>query len=69
MCFGKAILFDDNGNEEPLEIKYSRSGWIFNDLIINHFHIPAVTNMIRKSVFQTLGVLMKIYGLKIGICG
>lgn len=56
MCFGKAILFDDDGSEEPLEIKYSRGGWIFDDLIINNFHIPAVTNMIRKNVFSDVGV-------------
>ena len=55
MSFGKAILFDDDGNEQFLEIEYSKGGWIFNDLIINHFHIPAVTNMIRKSVLSDVG--------------
>lgn len=56
MCYGKVILFEDNGNETPLEIKHSRGGWIFDDLIVNQFHIPAVSNMIRKSVFQDVGV-------------
>lgn len=55
MSYGKIILLKDDGIETPLTIKYSRSGWIFDDLVVNHFSIPAVTCMIRRSIITKLG--------------
>lgn len=56
MCYGKVILFDDNDKQTPLEIKHSKGGWIFDDLIKSRFWIPAVSNMVRKSVFIDVGM-------------
>ena len=55
MCFGKIVLFNDKGEETLGGVKNSRGGWIFDDLIVNRFHIPAVTNMIRKSTLLDVG--------------
>ncbi len=55
MSYGKVIVIDEEEKENALDIKNSKSGWIFDDLIINRFHIPAVTTMIRRSVFEAVG--------------
>ncbi len=56
MCYGKVILVNDNGNETPLDIKHSNGGWIFDDLIMGRFWIPAMSNMIRRCVFSDVGI-------------
>jgi glycosyltransferase involved in cell wall biosynthesis len=55
MCYGKVVLFNEKGLNTPLNIKYSRGGWIFDDLIKGRFWIPAVSNLIKKDVFLDVG--------------
>lgn len=58
MCYSDAyLIFDDNDNEY-IEIKRSpkkKSGFIFNDILLQRFYIPALTVLVRKEVFATVG--------------
>jgi len=56
MCFGKIISIDNFGTETKNNQKYSRSGWIFKDILYQKFTIPAVTSMFRKDIFKDIGV-------------
>jgi len=55
MVFGNYIIFNNNGDEKKMINKYSKSGWIFNDLIVNRFHIHITSALIRKKVFESVG--------------
>ncbi len=55
LCFGKIINFNDLGNETKNNPKHAKSGWVFKDIIYQYFTMPAVTCMIRKNVFETIG--------------
>lgn len=56
MCYGKIIEFDDTGYKEKREIKNAKSGWIFDDLLMCKFFIPAITFMIKKEIFDCIGI-------------
>jgi len=56
MCFGKVIVFDDFSNEKFLDIPNTKGGWIFNDLIVNNFFIPAISVLIKKEVLNKVGL-------------
>ena len=55
MCYGKIIEFDETGYKKEREIKNAKSGWIFEELLMFNFVMPAVTNMIRKNVYEVVG--------------
>lgn len=54
MCYGKIISFDSYGYKKKQIIPNAKTGWIFNDLLMQNF-IPAVTQFIKKEVFDTTG--------------
>lgn len=56
MCYGKIIEFDETGYKKEKEIKNAKSGWIFEELLMFNLIIPAVTTMIRKNVYETVGI-------------
>lgn len=55
MCYGNYIMFTDDGKEKNIDVKNPKSGFIFDRLIMGNF-IPAVTQMIRKDVFNDVGL-------------
>ena len=55
MSFAKTIMFDDDGNERAVKRRFSKEGWVFDELIIGTISIPAVTVMIRRNVFNNVG--------------
>jgi alpha-1,3-rhamnosyltransferase len=55
MCYGKIIEFDKTGYKKEREIKNAKSGWIFDDLILQNF-IPAVTQMTKKRILIDVGL-------------
>lgn len=54
MCYGKVIKFDEN-TKTKIEIKNPKSGFVFDALLFGTF-IPAVTQFIRKDVFNDIGL-------------
>lgn len=56
MCYGKIIEFDETGYKKQREIKNAKSGWIFEDLLMFNFVMPAVTTMIKKEIYETIGL-------------
>lgn len=56
VCFGKQVGFNNTGKLKEYENAKYRSGYIFNELITWKFSIPALTVMIRKSVFDVVGL-------------
>ena len=55
LCYGKQIGFDESDQERYFECKYYRSGYVFEDLITWRFSIPALTVLMRTSLFSELG--------------
>lgn len=55
MCYGKIIEFDDTGYKKEREIKNVKSGWIFEEILMFNLIIPAVTTMIKKNIYETVG--------------
>ena len=55
-CFTNKIIFDDKGNERIEDSGKRKSGWIFKELLMDTFSIPAPSHMIRREVFNTIGL-------------
>lgn len=55
MCYGKVIKIDSFGNKISKKMKKTKSGFIFEDLIMDFF-IPAVTVMARKEILDKVGL-------------
>lgn len=56
MCYGKIIEFNEIGYKRKREIKNFKSGWIFEELLKCSFAIPAITVMIKKDIYNNIGL-------------
>jgi|SaaInl8_150m_RNA_FD_contig_111_5258_length_15109_multi_10_in_0_out_0_16 alpha-1,3-rhamnosyltransferase len=56
MCYGKIIEFDNNNYKIKREIINAKSGWIFEELFMFDFVMPAVTTMIKKDIYKDVGL-------------
>lgn len=55
MCYGRVRDVNAAGDEVELPPQGYRQGWIFRDLFLKHFTIPALTHMVRREVFEAVG--------------
>lgn len=56
MSYGNKINFYPNGMERKITNTKYKSGNIFDDLLLQNFHIPPVSAMYRKRVFDEVGL-------------
>ena len=55
MCYGNMIQLDNKKIVNKTKVKNAKNGFVFDELLMFNFVIPALTVMIKKDIFNSIG--------------